>query len=149
MPATSTCEPGGRVEHQRRVEGAADVEGGDPPHADLLRAGDAGFETLGGAGDDDLAGCVVVGDPAAVGRRGARVLGLLERGAEQRGHPAGVRVGRGLGELGAPGREAHAVLDGEDAGGDERGDLAERVAGERDAACPASGARARPTRPAR
>ena len=44
----------------------------------------------------------------------------------------GVGVGRGLGELGASGREPHAVLEGEDARRDQRGDLAERVAGERD-----------------
>ena len=68
----------------------------------------------------------------AVGRRGARVVGLLERGAEQRGHAAGVRVGRGLRELGATGGEAHAVVEGEHARRDERGDLTERVAGERD-----------------
>ena len=67
-----------------------------------------------------------------VGRGGARVLGLLDGGAEQRGHAAGVRVGGGLGELGAAGGEAHAVVEGERAGGDQRGDLTERVAGERD-----------------
>ena len=68
---------------------------------------------VGRAGDHDLAGGVVVGDPARVGCGGARVVGLLERGAEQRGHAAGVRVGRGLRELGAAGREAHAVVEGE------------------------------------
>ena len=78
----------------------------------LARA-DRGVEPVGGAGDHDLAGRVVVRDPARVGRGGARVLGLLDRRAEQRGHPAGVRVGRGLGELGAPGGEAHAVFEGE------------------------------------
>ena len=44
----------------------------------------------------------------------------------------GMRVGRGLRELGAPRREADAVVEVERAGRDERGDLSERVAGERD-----------------
>ncbi len=50
---------------------------------------------------------------------------------EQRGHPARVRVGRGLGELGAAGGEAHSVFEVEHPGGDERGHLSERVAAER------------------
>ena len=53
----------------------------------LARA-DAGVDAVGRAGDHDLAGGVVVGDPARVGRGGARVVGLLGRGAEQRGHAA-------------------------------------------------------------
>ena len=44
----------------------------------------------------------------------------------------GMRVGGGLRELGAPRREAHAVFEIERARRDERGDLTERVAGERD-----------------
>ena len=118
--------------HERGVERAADVERRDPLHAELLGAGRAGGDAVGRAGDHDLAGCVVVGDPAGVGRRGARVLGLLGGRAEQRGHPAGMGVGGGLGELGATGREAHAGVERERAGRDQRGDLAERVAGERD-----------------
>ncbi len=93
---------------------------------------DAGGEAVGRAGDHDLAGRVVVGDPARVGCGGARVVGLLGCRAEERGHPAGVGVGRGLGELGAARREPHARLEREDAGGDQRGDLAERVSRERD-----------------
>ena len=68
---------------------------------------------VGRARDDDLAGSVVVGDPARVGCGGARVVGLLRCGAQQRGHLPGVGVGRGLGELGASGGEAHAVVEGE------------------------------------
>ena len=129
------------------MECAAHVQGGDPPDADLLGASGTGREAVGRAGDHDLTGCVVVGDPAPVGGRGARVLGLLGRGAEQCRHLAGVRVGRGLGELGATGREAHAVVEREHARGDERGDLPEGVTRERDDVAP--GRRARPTRSAR
>ena len=57
--------------------------------------------------------------------------GLLGGGAGRR-PSSGVRVGRGLGELGASGREAHAVVEREHARGDERGDLPERVTRERD-----------------
>ena len=80
-------------------------------HADLLRARDRQLDAFGRARDHDLAGRVVVRDPARVGCRRARFLGLLDRRAEQRGHAAGMRVGRGLRELGAPRREAHAVFE--------------------------------------
>ena len=43
-----------------------------------------------------------------------------------------MRVGGGLGEIGAPSGEADAVVDGDGSGGDQGGDLPERVAGERD-----------------
>ena len=81
-----------------------------------LALAEPGVDAVGRAGDHDLAGGVVVGDPAAVGRGAARLVGLLERGAEQRGHATGVGVGGRLGELGPAGGEPHAVLEGERAG---------------------------------
>ena len=70
------------------MERAADVERRRAPHAELLGARDRGFDTFGRSRDHDLTGRVVVRDPARVGCRGARVLGLLDRRAEQRGHAA-------------------------------------------------------------
>ena len=65
-------------------------------------------------------------------RRGlARALGLVERRPEQRGHAARMRVGRRLRELGAARREPDAFVERETACCDQRGDLPERVAGER------------------
>ena len=53
-----------------------------------------------------------------------------------------MRVGRGLRELGASGREAHAVVEGERARRDERGDLTERVTARTRRASSGSGASA-------
>ncbi len=93
---------------------------------------DAASRPSGCSGDHDLARRVVVCDPARVRCGRARALGLFERCAEQRGHPAGVRICGRLRELGAAGGEADAGIEGETARGDQCGDLSERVTGEPD-----------------
>jgi hypothetical protein len=66
-----------------------------------------------------LSGCVVVGDPARVGRSRARVFGLFDGRTEQRRHTAGLRVGGGLRQLGATRREPHAFFEIKRAGRDQ------------------------------
>ncbi len=114
------------------MEGAADLEGHHP--ADPETGGRLGgpLDTRRGAGDHDLARGVVVGQPALVGESLAGFEGLGLPGADHGHHAAGVAVGGGLGGLGPPGGQADAVLEGEGAGGDEGGDLAQGVAGEPD-----------------
>ena len=109
---------------------------------------DPAVEPVGRPRDHDLSRRVVVGDPAPVRRRSARVVGLLGGGAQECGHAPGMGVGGGLGELGAAGGEADAVVEGEHARGDQRRDLAERMSGERDRRRLRQ-RRARPTRRAR
>ena len=75
------------------MERAADVERCGPLDAELLGLGGARVDAVGSAGDHDLAGGVVVGDPASVRCGPACLLGLLECGAEQGGHAAGMGVG--------------------------------------------------------
>ena len=94
--------------------------------------GGRGVEPVGRTGDHDLARRVVVRDPARVRCRCARPSACSSVAAEQRGHPAGVRVGGGLRELGAAGGEADAVVEGETPAAIKRGDLSERVTGEGD-----------------
>ena len=124
-------EPDARVAHQRCVERAAHVERRHALHPEFFRPGGRGLETLGCAGDHDLARRVVVRDPARVRCGCARTLRLFERRPEQGGHPAWVRISRGLRELGAAGREPDAGVEGETARGDQCRDLSERVTGER------------------
>ena len=110
--------------HARRVEGAGDVERQRALAA--LAGGLLGLlERVAVAGEDDLAGRVVVGDGDA-GRFGDG-LGVLEVGADERQHRAGV-VGLGH-QLAAQDDEVERVVALEHAGGGERGELAERVAG--------------------
>src|SRR5918992_2892791 len=112
--------------HARRVEGAGDVE-----RQRALAAPARGPLGLGEvrarAGEDDLAGRVVVGDGDAGGR--GDHLGVLLVGADEGQHRAGV-VGLGH-QLAAQDDEPQRVVAFEHAGRGERGELAERVAGAR------------------
>src|SRR5829696_7009615 len=110
--------------HQRRVERAGDVE---LERAAAVVAGVLlrGREIVAGAREDDLAGRVVVGDrDAGVGGDLAR---LLVRGADEGEHRARV-VGLGH-QAPAEDDELERVVAVDDAGGRERGQLAEAVAG--------------------
>ena len=62
-----TCEPDGRVVHERRVERAADLERGGALDAHFLGACRRGVDAVGSSRDHDLPGGVVVGDPASRG----------------------------------------------------------------------------------
>ena len=97
------------------------------------------LEPVARAGEDDLAGRVVVGDGHA-GRFGDR-RGLLFARADQREHRADV-VGLGH-QLAAQHDELQRVVALEHAGGGERGQLAERVA------APAAASRPSASQPAR
>ena len=73
-------EVGGGGGHERRVEGGAHVEGNDPLDAEATGPGGGGLDALRRAPHDDLAGSVVVGDPAGAaggGGPGGGSLGLL------------------------------------------------------------------------
>ena len=83
---------------QRRVERPADGERHRLAHAELAGGLDGGVEALGRAADHDLAGRVVVGDPAVVGR-GARTPRRPARGWRRAGRPGG-RGGRRRGPAG-------------------------------------------------
>ena len=86
---------------------------------------------IGGAGDHDLAGRVDVGQPAGVGCGGARrraCSSLAPRRAARRPGLASLAAWVASARATASRRPRH--VDG--TGGDERGDLAERVAGDRD-----------------
>ena len=106
------------------MERAGDVERAG---ADVVLAGGllGLLERAALAGQDDLAGGVVVGDGDA-GGLGDR-LGVLDRAAQQGEHRAGV-VGLGH-QLAAQHDEPEGVVELEHAGGGQRADLAERVAG--------------------
>ncbi len=111
--------------HARRVERAGDVE--RQRAAAVLAGGLLGLrELVARAGEDDLAGGVVVGDGDAGG------LGDRARSpprSRRRARASSRRV-VGLGhQLAAQHDEAQRVVALEHAGGGERGQLAERVAG--------------------
>jgi hypothetical protein len=112
------------------VERPADLEGHHPADAELGGGLRGPLHARRRAGDDDLAGGVVVGQPALVGSGLAGLEGLLLLDAEDGGHPARVAVGGSLGGLGPAGGQANAVVERQGAGGDQSGDLAERMAGE-------------------
>ena len=122
---------GGR-RHERGVERPSDLEGPHPADAGVGRRLGRPFDAIGGAGDHDLAGRVEVRQPAGVGGGVARRLGLLFGGAEEGGHPTRVGVVGGLGGVGAGHGEPEAGVTLDGTGGDQRGDLTERVAGEPD-----------------
>ena len=86
-------------------------------------------DALGRAGDDDLAGGVVVGDPHVVVGAAAGDLDLVVVEAEHGGHRARAGQAGVVHRLGPLDDEAHAVVEAERAGGGERGVLAEAVAG--------------------
>ena len=115
--------------HERRVERSADRERQDPLRAE--RAGEVGdaLEGLGGAGDDDLAGRVEVGDPGLALGTLARGLDVVVFEAEDGDHRPGALLGGVLHRGAALGDEAQPVLEGERAGRDEGGVLAEAVPG--------------------
>ena len=106
------------------MEGAGDVER-HRANAVLARGLLGLGELVAVAGEDDLAGGVVVGD-GDVGGGGDRPR-VVGRAAEQREHRAAV-VGLGH-QAAAQHDEAERVLGAQDAGGDERAELAERVTG--------------------
>src|SRR5215218_5698339 len=110
--------------HAGRVERAGDVERAG---ADVVLAGGllGLLERAALAGQHDLAGRVVVGDGDAGGLRDR--LGVLDRAAEQGEHRTAV-VGVGH-QAAAQDDELDRVLETEHAGGGQRAELAERVAG--------------------
>ena len=112
---------GGR--HLRRVKGAAHVER-DRAQALGARLPARCAEVLGRAGEDDLAGRVVVGDRDVVGLGEHR--GLRGLGAEDGEHrAAAARLARLGHELAAQDDEAQRVELVEDARDRERAELAE------------------------
>ena len=117
---------GGRL-HERRVEGAGDVQAPGAGAGLVARDVLGLVERVDGPAEHELAGGVVVGDHEAQARgEGAHALTVA---AEHRDHAAGVALA-GVGHRGrALVDEPHGVLELQRAGGDQRGVLAERVAG--------------------
>ena len=115
--------------HERRVEGARDLQRHDLLGAQLLGVGGGRGDAVRRAGDDDLAGGVVVGDPHVGVGAAAGDVDLVVVEAEHGGHRA--RLGEpGLVHGVGPGDdEADAVVEAERAGGRQRGVLAEAVPG--------------------
>ena len=110
--------------HRGRVERAGDVER-QAAAAALAGLLAGALERLARAGQHDLAGRVVVGDGHARGGRDLR--GVLLGRADERQHRAAVA---GVGhQRAAQHDEPQGVVAVEHAGGGERGQLAERVAG--------------------
>ena len=82
------------------------------------------------AGDDELAGVAVVGAGEDAGvERAAHFLDFLVGEADDGGHGGGVELAGALHSLSAGADEAQGVGELEGAGGNECGELAERVAG--------------------
>src|SRR5690606_38195099 len=97
--------------------------------AELLGGGAGRGHALDGAGDHDLAGGVEVGHPhVAVGAAAGDVAVLVVE-AQHGGHGAGVVLGGLLHGVATGYHRAHALLEGEHAGGGQRRVLAEAVAG--------------------
>ena len=116
--------------HERRVERARHREAHDPLRSEFLRLRRRLVDAVGGSGDDDLAGRVVVRDPdVGVGEvAGHDDLVVVE--AEHGGHRARlVRGRRRASQLSASRHEADAFVETECAGRGERRVLAEAVAG--------------------
>ena len=112
------------------MKGAGDVEV-DGAQALGLGFGARGIERVGRAGEHGLAGRVVVGDAHAV--RGGELRRALGRGAEQGEHRAAAGGLAGGGHVvGAQDDEAQGVVVEQRAGGGQGGELAERMAGQRD-----------------
>ena len=89
--------------HERGVEGAADLERQDPAGAQLLGVLAGGLDGLGGAGDDHLAGGVVVGHPDVTVGPGAGDGDVVVVEGDDRGHGPGPLGGgdlHGLAPLG-------------------------------------------------
>lgn len=114
----------GGVGHERRVEGAADVEWEDAFGAQGFGGLGGGFEVLAGAGEDDLARGVIVchGDAAL----GGGLFGVFDGEAEDGEHPPPFGLGHGLA---AGFDQLHGLGEGEGAGGGDGGIFAEAVAG--------------------
>lgn len=115
--------------HEGGVEGSAYLEGecalGAGGLGCFAGCGD-GFDL---AGDDDLAGAVVVGSDDDAGSGGADLLYLLVGERYDGCHGGGMELAGVLHGLGALGHEAQAVGEAEGSGGGEGGELAQGVAG--------------------
>ena len=118
-----------RRRHEGRVERARNRQRHEPLAAQLFCDTTGLGDSVGVSGDDNLARCVVVGDPhVAAGAQAGRVdLIVLE--PEHRSHSAGSVLGRDLHGLAALGDEAHRVREIEGAGRGQRAVLAEAVPG--------------------
>ena len=123
------AQPVARRRHERRVERPGHRERHHLLRAELLGVRSGGRDSLGRPGDHDLAGSVEVGDPHVAVGAAAGDLDLVVVEAEDRGHRAGLILPGVVHGLGALGDEAHALVEARRAGGDERGVLAEAVAG--------------------
>jgi hypothetical protein len=120
--------------HQRAVERGADGEHDDAFCAGFLEQSTGADDGSGGAGDDDLRGGVeVCGRDDFAGflcGLGAGGEDGFSPECEHCGHCPFARRHRLLHELAAGVHGADSVSEREDAGGDERGVFAERVAGD-------------------
>ena len=115
--------------HQGRVEGARDLDRHHPLGPQALGELAGHGDRLGRARDHDLSGRVVVGHPDVALGAHARGLGVVVGDAQQRGHrPRRLLAGAGHG-LAPRDHEPDPVLEAEGAAGDERGVLAQAVAG--------------------
>ena len=123
------AEPISGRRHERCVERSRHGQ-----RHELLRAELFGDSTglgygVGVAGDDHLAGSVVVRDPDVAGDAGARLFDFFVVEAEYGGHGAGALFGRDLHGFAAFGDQAHGVGEIECPRCGESAVLAEAVAG--------------------
>ena len=120
---------------RRQWKGALTGRGNDSPGAVRFRGLRCALDGGAGAGKDDLAGRVIVGDLAdlALRRFGGYRLRGFEFEAEHGDHGAFADGDRLLHRLAAAAQQARGVGDGERPGGGEGGILPQRMAGDESA----------------
>ncbi len=104
-------------------------QGDDLLGAERLGVFAGGGDAVGRTGDDDLPGCVVVGDPHVGVRPPAGHVDLFVVEAEHGGHRAGMLGAGVVHRVGAGDDEPHSVVESECARRRQRGVLPEAVAG--------------------
>ena len=112
-----------------RVERAADLQGHDPLGAELAGYARGQLDGLGSAGDDRLAGGVVVGQPHLAGGAVAGDQHIVVIEAQNGRHGALALLGRSLHGVAPLGHQRHRVAEVEHARRGQRRVLAEAVAG--------------------
>ena len=122
-------EPVACRRHERSVERAAHLQRHDPLGAEFAGYARSHLDGLGSAGDDRLAGGVVVGQPHLAGGAVAGDQHIVVVEAENSGHGALALLGRGLHGVAPLGHQRYRVAEVEHARRGQRRVLAETVAG--------------------
>ena len=128
-PGEGLAQVGACPLHERRVERTGDLDRHDALGAEALGQFAGLGDRFDRAGDHDLTRCVVVGDPdVAFGTHAGRLC-VVVGDAEQGGHRPGCLLTGACHRLAVGDHELDPVIEAQGTAGDERGVLAQAVAG--------------------